>query len=70
MKIKFHFGKLNTNHHIYPGFKTIHGPRFKFLKLKDVHLPSTGYRLYYYFPSGACWNVDVYFDRRDRWWAR
>ena len=40
------------------------GPTFRYCKL-DVHAPSTGHRIWFYFPSGKCWNFDVYFDRRE-----
>src|ERR1035441_9526642 len=69
MKIKFMCGSLERNAHIYPGFGTIRGPKFKHVRL-TVHAPSTGHRFIFYFPSGAWWHLDVYFDRRDRWWDR
>jgi hypothetical protein len=63
MRVHFMSGLSKTNHHIYPGFETVHGPKISLVKL-TCHTPSTGHRLIFYFPSGAWWWFDVYFDRR------
>jgi hypothetical protein len=64
------WGALDSNSHIYhpnkpegQRFETRRGPRFHYSKL-DVHSPSIGHRVWFYFPSGRCWNLDLYVDRR------
>ena len=69
-KINIMWGALDSNSHIYhtdkpdgQRFETRRGPCFTYYKL-DVHKPSEGHRVWFYFPSGKCWNLDLYIDRR------
>lgn len=69
-KVKFCFGRSKPNYHKYfvdalgtSHSHTICGPKFRHVNL-NVHLPSTGHRFIFYFPSGAWWMFDVYIDRR------
>ncbi len=62
--MKFYFGKSSTNKHgtERPGEEwneqTVRGPRLKLVRLG--YKPNfTGYRLLYYFPSGAWWHFDI-----------
>lgn len=66
----FMWDALDTNSHIYhperpdgQRFETVHGPCFRYNRL-DVHAPSTGHRVWFYFPSGRCWHLDMAVDRR------
>jgi hypothetical protein len=69
-KFKIMFGHLDSNSHIYHAdrpkgerFETRRGPKFTYCRLTAV-APSTGHRFWFYAPSGQCWNVDLYIDRR------
>lgn len=66
-RIKFYFYRLDTNHHDWSNGKhgeTIHGPKFTIVKLETLTTKGVkalqGRRLWFYFPSGACWNFDIY----------
>ena len=70
LRFNIMWGSLDSNSHVYHAdqlegqrFETKHGPCFAYNKLA-VHKPSEGYRLWFYFPSGRCWNLDLYIDRR------
>jgi hypothetical protein len=67
VKVKFSRGRSDQNYHDWRTGKgvAVLGPKLRRVKL-GVHAPSTGYRFIFYFPSGAWWYVDVYFDRRAR----
>jgi hypothetical protein len=73
MRLKFDFGKLNSNHHDWSDGKkgvTIYGPKLKIVILETLTAKGIrrliGRRLWFYFPSGACWNFDVYLIRGER----
>lgn len=53
---------LDSNMH-GQGFEIRRGPCFHYCRL-DVHAPSKGHRIWFYFPNGRCWNVDFIVDRR------
>jgi len=69
LHVNLMWGKLASNHHGTQARgeewnkETVRGPKFTYCKL-DVHAPSTGHRIWFYFPSGKCWSFDVYLDRR------
>ena len=68
VRVHFYFGRIGINYHgdrkgLELG-KVIRGPKFARIKLTHVVPPSTGHRIMFYWPSGAWWYLDVYFDRR------
>lgn len=63
MKLRFDRGSGERNFH-GKEHTPISGPWFKHVRL-SVHLPSTGHRLIFYFPSGKWWHWDITFDRRE-----
>lgn len=71
MKIKFMTEYMDSNSHGTQAEgkpwneQTVKGPKFKLLKL-NVHLPSTAWRLIYYYPDGGWRNWDMYIDRRPK----
>lgn len=69
--MRFSFDKANGNHHGTNkkgepwNEQTVRGPRFKFLALEGFNSSSKlqkniGWRVIFYFPSGACWYFDAY----------
>lgn len=66
-KVHFSWDKLDSNSHDWTTGKgiTVRGPKFRHVIIA-CHPPSTGHRFIFYFPSGAWFHCDVYFDRRPR----
>lgn len=71
MNYRFACGRLDSNHHGTQqrgqpwNQETIKGPKFTFVRLEGFDRNSRlktriGWRIWFYFPSGACWNFDLY----------